>query len=100
MGGQKLAYEPYLQRLRVLPLEAYLAPEGDEPYPRGLAEAVLLSLDAIQASDRTGVYARIMAITAVLSAAGARRDLLLVAGREGTQVDGGPRLPPPRWIRR
>ena len=94
MGGQKLAYEPYLQRLRALPLAAYLAPEGDEPYPRGLAEAVLLSLDAIQASDRTGVYARIMAITAVLSAAGARRDLLVVAGREGTQVDGGPRLPP------
>jgi tetratricopeptide (TPR) repeat protein len=93
MGGQTVAYEPYLQRLRTLPLAAYLTPERDQPYPPGFAEAVLLSLDAIQASDRTGVYARIITIMAVLSAAGARRDLLLLAGPEGTGVDGGPRLP-------
>ena len=93
MGGQKLSYEPYLKRLRALPVEAYLAPQGDQPYPRGVAEAVLLSLDAVQASDRTGVYARVMAIVAVMSPAGIRRDALLVAGQEGAQVDGGPRLP-------
>jgi tetratricopeptide (TPR) repeat protein len=92
IGGQ-LGYEPYLKQLRALRVTASLAPERDQAYPRGVAEVVLLSLDAIQASDRTGVYARIMSIMAVLSAAGARRDLLLVAGQEGTQVDGGQILP-------
>ena len=92
IGGQQLVYEPYLKQLR-LRVTASLAPERDQPYPRGVAEAVLLSLDAIQVSDRTGVYARIMSLMAVLSAAGARRDLLLVAGQEGTQVDGGQILP-------
>jgi tetratricopeptide (TPR) repeat protein len=90
---EQLGYEPYLKQLRALRVTASLAPERDQPYPRGVAEVVLLSLDAIQASDRTGVYARIMSIMAVLSAAGARRDLLLVAGQEGTQVDGGQILP-------
>jgi tetratricopeptide (TPR) repeat protein len=93
MGGPQLVYEPYLKQLRALRVTASLAPERDQPYPRGVAEVVLLSLDAIQASDRTGVYARIMSIMAVLPAAGARRDLLLVAGQEGTQVDGGQSLP-------
>jgi len=92
IGGQQLVYEPYLKQLR-LRVTASLAPERDQPYPRGVAEVVLLSLDAIQASDRTGVYARIMSLMAVLSAAGARRDLLFVAGQEGTQVDGGQILP-------
>ena len=94
MGEQQLVYEPYLKQLGALRVTASLAPERDQPYPRGVAEVVLLSLDAIQASDRTGVYARIMSIMAVLSAAGARRDLLLVAGQEGAQVDGGQSLPP------
>jgi hypothetical protein len=93
MGEEELVYEPYLKQLQALRVTASLAPERDQPYPRGVAEVVLLSLDAIQASDRTGVYARIMSIMAVLSAAGARRDLLLVAGREGIQVDGGQSLP-------
>ena len=100
IGEQKLAYELYLKRLRALRVTASLAPERDEPYPRGVAEVVLMSLDAIQASDRTGVYARILSIMVVLSAVGVGRDLLLVAGREGTQVDGGPSLPPARWIGR
>ncbi len=94
MGEQQLVYEPYLKQLGALRVTASLAPERDQPYPRGVAEVVLLSLDAIQASDRTGVYARIMSIMGVLSAAGARRDLLLVAGQEGAQVDGGQSLPP------
>lgn len=94
MSGQYLAYDPYLERLRSLSVTEHLAPEQDEPHPDGVAEAVLLSLDAIQASDRTGVCARVMAIMAVLSAAGARRDLLYAAGRAGALVDGGRRVPP------
>jgi tetratricopeptide (TPR) repeat protein len=93
LDKQMMAYEPYLDRLRLEPVGAYLVPEHQQ-YPRGVAEAVLLSLDSVQASDRTGIYARIMSIMAVLSAAGVRRDLLVVAGLEGNKVDGGPRLVP------
>jgi tetratricopeptide (TPR) repeat protein len=94
LDRRRLAYEPYLERLRALPVRAYLVPEHDQQFPRGVAEAVLLSLDAVQVSDQTGVYARVMAIMSVLSAAGVRRDLLVVAGVKGTVVDGGPRLVP------
>ncbi len=94
LDRRRLAYEPYLERLRALPVRAYLVPEHDRQFPRGVAEAVLLSLDAVQVSDQTGIYARVMSIMSVLSAAGVRRDLLVVAGLEGTKVDGGPRLVP------
>jgi len=94
MSGEDLAYGPYRERLRSLSVTEHLAPERDEPYPDGVAEAVLLSLDAVQASDRTGVCARVMAIMAVLSAAGARRDLLYAAGRAGALADDGRRVPP------
>ncbi len=94
MSGQYLAYDPYRERLRTLSVTEHLAPEQDEPYPDGVAEAVLLSVDAVQTSDRTGVCARVMAIMAVLSAAGARRDLLYAAGRAGALADGGRRVAP------
>jgi tetratricopeptide (TPR) repeat protein len=93
LDKQMLTYEPYLEQLRAEPVRAYLVSEHQQ-YPRGVAEAVLLSLDSVQASDQTGIYARIMSIMAVLSTAGVRRDLLVVAGLEGTKVDGGPRLVP------
>ena len=94
MNGEYLAYGPYRERLHSLSVTEHLAAEQDEPYPDGVAEAVLLSLEAAQAADRTGVCARVMAIMAVLSAAGARRDLLYAAGRAGVLVDGGRWVPP------
>jgi len=94
MSGQDLPYDLYRDRLRTLSLTEYLAPEQDQPYPDGVAEAVLLSLDAVQTLDPTGVCARVMAIMAVLSAAGARRDLLHAAGRTGALVDGRGRVAP------
>jgi len=94
MSGQDLAYGGYRERLHTLFVTEHLAPEQDEPYPHGVAEAVLLSVDAVQTSDRTGVCARVMALMAGLSAAGARRDLLYAAGRAGALVDGGRRVAP------
>ena len=94
MSGQYLGYDPYRERLRSLSVTEHLAPEQDEPYPDGVAEAALLSLDAVQTSDRTGVCAQVMAIMAVLSAAGVCRDLLYAAGRAGALVDGGRQVPP------
>ena len=42
MNGQHLAYDPYRERLRTLSVSEHLAPERDQPYPEGVAEAVLL----------------------------------------------------------
>src|SRR5580704_11909712 len=86
--GPKMGYRGYQKRLAALSLGEYLSPEGDEPYPRRVAESVLLSLDAVQVSDQTGVSSRVMAIMAVLSAAGVRRELLHVTGEAGALADG------------
>ena len=45
IAGQHLAYGTYLERLRALPVAQYLTREPGQPYPHGVAEAVLLSLD-------------------------------------------------------
>ena len=69
-----------------------LAGDDGQPYPHGVARAVLLSLAAIRAADKTGMCSRVMAIIAVLSAAGVRRELLHVAGRAGVLAGGGRRV--------
>ena len=51
-----------------------------------MAEAVLLSLEAVGASDQSGVCAGVMEIMAVLSATGVRRELLYDAGQAGVLV--------------
>ena len=76
IASQHLPYEQYLDRLRALPVEKYLIREEGQPYPRGVAEAVLLSLNEVRAGDETGVCTGVMEIMAVLSPAGIRRDLL------------------------
>jgi hypothetical protein len=80
---QRLGYGTYLGRLRALPVAEYLTRQKGQPYPHGVAEAVLLSLEAVQAGDRGGTCGGVMELMCVLSAAGVRRDLLHVAGRVG-----------------
>jgi tetratricopeptide (TPR) repeat protein len=91
--GPKMGYRGYQKRLAALSLGEYLSPEGDEPYPPRVAESVLLSLDAVQVSDQTGVSSRVMAIMAVLSAGGVRRDLLHATGEAGALADGSAPVP-------
>ena len=88
MAGQRLTYWGYLDRLRALPAEEDPAQGETQPHQRGVAAAVLLSLQAVRESDRTGMCSRVMEIMAVLSAAGVRRELLHVAGRAGVLVGG------------
>lgn len=83
IAGQRLTYGTYLERLRSLPVADYLTREPGQPYPHGVAEAVLLSLDAVQADDQEGLCTGILAIMSVLSAAGVRRDLMYAAGHAG-----------------
>ena len=93
IAGRQLGYKRYLQRLTELRLEAHLIPEQERPYPRGAAESVVLALDAVQESDKTSVSSRVMAIMAVLSAAGVRRELLHLTGQTGALASSGRQVP-------
>lgn len=83
IAAQHLRYWAYLQRLRALPVHEYLSRGDGPPYPHGVAEAVLLSLDAARAGDQGGMCTVVMEIMAVLSEAGVSRDLLYAIAGEG-----------------
>ena len=90
IAGQHLSYRTYLERLMALPVEEYLIPQPGQPYPHGVAEAVLLSLNAVQASDRPDVCTRVLEMISVLSAAGVHRGLIYAAGQAGVLGSGEP----------
>jgi tetratricopeptide (TPR) repeat protein len=73
---QHLTYPRYLERLRAVPAAAVLGsvPGGDYPYPA--AAALLLSIEATEASDPSGLAGRVLRVVAALSADGASRGLL------------------------
>jgi hypothetical protein len=81
---------------RQLPLADYLVPAEDDPYPRGVAEAILLSVDAVTAADHTGLCAPLLSLIALLSPVGVTRDLLHTAGSVGALSTA----PAPRFFRR
>ena len=83
IAGQHLAYGTYLDRLRGMPVGELLRPVEAGQYPRGVAAAVLLSLEGVRAGDDTGVCTAVMELLAVLSAAGVRRALVQEAARQG-----------------
>jgi tetratricopeptide (TPR) repeat protein len=98
IAAQDLAYWTYLGRLRAMPAGARLTREEGQPYPRGVAEAIMLSLDSVRAGDRDGVGTGIMEITSVLSAGGVRRELLHDAGRAGVLTAGRDRADAPAGL--
>ena len=83
IAGQHLEYGTYLDRLRAMPVDQLLRPVEAGQYPRGVAAAVLLSLEGVRAGDDTGTCIAVMELVAVLSAAGVRRDLVQAAARQG-----------------
>jgi tetratricopeptide (TPR) repeat protein len=91
IAAQDLAYWTYLGQLRAVPVSARLTREAGQPYPHGVAGAIMLSLDSVRAGDGAGVGTGLMEITAVLSAGGVRRELLHDAGRAGVLAAGGGR---------
>ena len=88
IAAQHLPYSTYLERLRALPAGEDLAQDEGQPYPHGVAGAVLLSLDAVRAGDQAGACSGVMEMMAVLSAAGVRRNLLQDAGLAGVLATG------------
>jgi tetratricopeptide (TPR) repeat protein len=95
--GQHLGYEAYLAKLRALPAGDYLVrrEDGEQPSSPGVAEAVLLSLEAASAADPLGVCTGVMKFMAMLSPAAVRRDLLRAAGQAGTLLGVGRRVAAP-----
>jgi tetratricopeptide (TPR) repeat protein len=95
MAGQHLGYAAYLAELQGVPVEDYLVQGEDgekQPYPPGVAEAVLLSLKAASAADPVGVCTGVMEVMAMLSPAAVRRDLLRTAGQAGRLLGRGRRV--------
>jgi tetratricopeptide (TPR) repeat protein len=90
--AEHLEYGAYLERLRALPVGEYLSREDRQAYPRRAAEAVLLSLESVLATDQSGMCTRAMQIIAVLSSAGVQRDLLHAAGQAGVLAYGRHRV--------
>jgi tetratricopeptide (TPR) repeat protein len=91
---QHMGYAAYLARLRALSAEDHLAreDEAEEQSPPGVAEAVLLAMEAASYADRLGVSIKVMELVAMLSPAVVRRDLLRSAGQAGTLLGGGRRI--------
>ena len=88
-GQRRDGYAWYLDRLQAVTADVSLMGDDGQPYPAGLARAVLLSLQAVRAADRTGVCTRVMEILAGLSPAGVDRELLYSAGQAGVLASGG-----------
>lgn len=81
--AQRLDYATYMQRLCETPIDMLLNAVEADQYPRSLAEAVLLSIDAVRTRDHTGICAALMDLVSVLSAAGTPRATLHAAGELG-----------------
>ena len=90
IAAQHLSYGTYLERLRRLPVAELLAAEEAGQYPRGVAAAVLLSLDGVRAGEDGGACGAVMDLLAVLSAAGVRRSLIHAAAGAGLPGRDGP----------
>lgn len=81
IAGRHLDYATYLHRLADVQAADYLARTEDDPYPRGTAEAIILSLDSAAQHDPEGLGRQLLEIASVLSPAGTTRTALLAAAR-------------------
>ncbi|KDN21554.1 hypothetical protein DV20_13825 [Amycolatopsis rifamycinica] len=73
---QRIGYDLCVRRLRTFPVDRYLPARPSDPYPRGVAQAVLLSVGAAEEADETGLTEMLLAVLAVLSPGGTARQLL------------------------
>jgi len=84
IAARHLTYPVYLARLRSYPARKYLPPARGEPYPRGAAEAISLSIDTVTAADRVlpgpegpeGLCLAVLGVVSLLSPDGVSREVL------------------------
>src|ERR1019366_4133028 len=96
IAAQHLGYPAYLAWLRAVPVQDALKRTAGDPYPHGVAEAIVLALAAVADGDPAGLCAGLINAVALLSAAGVSRALLYAAGQQGllrhtgTETAAGP----------
>jgi tetratricopeptide (TPR) repeat protein len=74
--AQHLPYATYLQRLRDFPIEDYLTRPEEDPYPRSVSSAILMSMQTAQETDLTRLATPLLRVISLLSPSGVTRDLL------------------------
>ena len=89
IAAQHLDYPAYLARLRAVPVGDLLQRPAGEPYPRSVAEAIVLALDAAAEGEHTGLCRGLINVVALLSVAGVSRALLYAAGQQGLLAPPG-----------
>ena len=83
IAAQHLDYPTYLARLRTVQVQDLLKRATGEPYRHGVAEAIVLALDAVADGDQTGLCSGLINVVALLSTVGVSRALLYAAGQQG-----------------
>ena len=96
---EHLDYRAYLGRLRSLPVAGYPLLAEADAYPDRLAEAIRLSLQAVEARDPSGVCGQLMGLMAVLAVTGVPRRMLHLAASTGVLEKGRPRTLWKGWRR-
>lgn len=94
---QRISYSDYLTRLRSMPVTDVLTRPRGDPYPKGAAETILLSLQAAQDTDKSGLTTRLLAAIAVLSPTGVHRALLPRARQGHLRARRASMRPWPAW---
>jgi tetratricopeptide (TPR) repeat protein len=89
IAGQRIDYGMYLGRLRAMSAGELLQAEEAGQYLRGVAAAVLLSVEGVRAHDGTRAGVAVMELAAVLSPGGVRRAMIHAAGQRGVLGGGG-----------
>lgn len=74
--ARRLTYPQYLQRLARVPVVEMLGRAVGQRYPYATAAALLLSIEATESEDPSGITGLLLRVVAVLSPEGVRRDLL------------------------
>src|SRR4029077_5110013 len=94
IAKQHMGYAAYLAKLRALSAQDHLVREDEQEAssPPGVAETVLLAMEAASYADRLGVSIGLMELVAMLSPAVVHRGLLRSAGQAGTLLGGGRRV--------
>ena len=73
---QQISYTGYLARLRSMPVAQALPRHRGDPYPKGTAEAIVLSVQAAENTDESRLTERLLELIAVLSPHGVHRSLI------------------------
>jgi tetratricopeptide (TPR) repeat protein len=76
-----------------VPVQDSLKRTPGDPYQHGVAEAIVLALDAVASGDQTGFCLGLINAVALLSTAGVSRALLYAAGQQGLLQQPGTQTP-------